>query len=61
MKSDLNIKTLCNTYSGIYYNSSQFWDSTIAIVSHYYPEHVYTWEGYGNRFVRSCVCECVCF
>ena len=21
-----------------------------------YPEHVYTWEGYGNRSVSLCVC-----
>ena len=21
-----------------------------------YPEHVYTWEGYSNRSVSSCVC-----
>ena len=25
-----------------------------------YPEHVYTWEGYSNRSVSSCVCLCVC-
>ena len=24
-----------------------------------YPEHVYTWEGYSNRSVSSCVCVCV--
>ena len=26
----------------------------------YYPEHVYTWEGYSNRSVSSCVCVCLC-
>ena len=25
-----------------------------------YPKHVYTWEGYSNRSVSSCVCLCVC-
>ena len=25
-----------------------------------YPEHVYTWEGYSNLSVSSCVCVCVC-
>ena len=25
-----------------------------------YPEHVLTWEGYGNQSVSSCVCVCVC-
>ena len=25
-----------------------------------YPEHVYTWEGYSNHSVSSCVCLCVC-
>ena len=25
-----------------------------------YPEHVYTWEGYSNRSVSSCVCVSVC-
>ena len=24
-----------------------------------YPEHVLTWEGYGNWRVSSCVCVCV--
>ena len=26
----------------------------------YYPEHVYTLEGYSNRSVSSCVCVSVC-
>ena len=26
----------------------------------YYPEHVYTWEGYSSHSVSSCVCLSVC-
>ncbi len=29
--------------------------------NNYYPEHVLTWEGYGNRRVRSFVCLSVTF
>ena len=25
----------------------------------YYPEHVYTWEGYSSHSVSSCVCVCL--
>ena len=34
-------------------------DIVIALLVHY-PEHMYTWEGYSNRSVSSCVCLCVC-
>ena len=26
----------------------------------FYPEHVYTWEGYSSNSVSSCVCLSVC-
>ena len=33
---------------------------TVVDVCVSYPEHMYMWEGYGNRFVSLCVCVCVC-
>ena len=35
-------------------------EDTLVDVCVSYPEHVYTWEGYGNHSVSSCVCLSVC-